>query len=86
MLFQPERRAISIAGKTAIWLEKQEALAIRKNFIVEQNKPPVPLGEEGTIALSSTRNMEGFLNVRGLGFQYVFSNGYATWDLSTVVP
>jgi hypothetical protein len=77
---------ISIAGKKAIWLEKQEALAIKKNFIVAQNKPPVPLGEEGTIALSNTMYMEGFLKVQSARFQFVFANGYRTWDLSTVIP
>ncbi|MBN1569867.1 MAG: hypothetical protein JXA73_18630 [Acidobacteria bacterium] len=77
---------IVIAGKEAIWLGKKEALAIRKDFIVAQGKPPVPLGEEGTIALRNTMYMDGFLKVQGAGFQFVFANGYGTWDLSTVIP
>lgn len=75
-----------IAGKQAIWLEKKEALTVRKDFIVAQNQRPVPLGEEGSIALANTVSLDGFLNVQGLRFQYVFANGYGTWDLSTVVP
>jgi hypothetical protein len=75
-----------IAGKKAIWLEKKEAMAIKKDFIVAQGKRPVPLCEEGTIALANSFSMEGFLNVTSAAFQYVFANGYRTWDLSTVLP
>ncbi len=75
-----------IAGKEAIWLGKKEAMAIKKDFIVAQGKRPVPLCEEGTIALANTFSMEGFLNVRSAAFQFVFANGYRTWDLSVVIP
>ncbi len=77
---------IVIAGKEAIWLGKKEAMAIKKDFIVAQGKRPVPLCEEGTIALANSFSMEGFLNVTSAAFQYVFANGYRTWDLSTVLP
>ncbi len=75
-----------MAGKESVWLDKKAALAVRKNFTVAQGKPPVPLGEEGTIALALTSYMDGFLNVKGARFQYVFANGYRTWNSSTVIP
>ncbi|MBN2242206.1 MAG: hypothetical protein JW793_05910 [Acidobacteria bacterium] len=75
-----------LAGKKSVWLDKKEALAIKKNFTVAQNGPPVPLGNEGTIALASAGLMDGFLQVQSARFQFVFANGYRTWDLSTVLP
>jgi len=75
-----------IAGKESIWIEKEESMIIKKNFTVQLNKPPVPLGEEGTIGLIHNYYNERYLGVHRASFKYVFANGYAPWDLSTVIP
>jgi len=75
-----------IAGKESIWIEKEEAMIIKKNFTVQLNKPPVPLGEEGTIALSHFYYNDRYVGVQRASFKYVYSNSYSTWDLSTVIP
>ncbi len=75
-----------IAGKESIWIEKEETMIIKKDFTVQLRKPPVPLGEEGTIALAHTYYNDRYMGVQRANFKYVFANGYSTWDLSTVIP
>ena len=50
-----------ISGKESIWIEKEEAMVIKKNFTVSLNKPPIPLGEKGTIALAHTYYNDRYL-------------------------
>jgi hypothetical protein len=75
-----------IAGKEAIWIEKQEAVLVKKNLTVPLHKPPQPLGEEGTIALAHTYFNDRYMGVHRADFKYVFANGYTTWGLSTIIP
>jgi hypothetical protein len=75
-----------IAGKEAIWIEKQEAVLVKKDLTVPLHKPPLPLGEEGTIALAHTYFNDRYMGVRRADFKYVFANGYTTWGLSTIIP
>ncbi|MBN1846980.1 MAG: hypothetical protein JW932_00185 [Deltaproteobacteria bacterium] len=74
-----------VAGKEAIWVEKQEAVLVKQNFTVPLNKPPLPLGEEGTIAIAHTYFNDRYMGVRRADFKYVFANGYTTWGLSTLI-
>lgn len=75
-----------IAGEESIWVDKKETMAIKKNLTMSPNEPPVPLGEEGSIALAHTFYMETQAGIRRAGFKFVFANGYGTWDSSVFIP
>ena len=75
-----------IAGTESIWIEKEEAILVKKNLTVPLNKPPLPLGEEGTIALIHNYFNDRYMGVQRADFKYVFANGYPTWGLSTLLP
>ncbi len=76
----------AFAGKESIWVDKKEAMAIRRDLTMPPNGPPVPLGEEGTIALAHTFFMETQSGIRRAAFKFVFANGYGTWDASVFIP
>ena len=75
-----------IAGKESIWIEKEETIIVKKNFTVPLNKAPIPMGEEGTIALAHTYYNDRYMGVQRADFNYVFANGYKTWGLGTIIP
>jgi hypothetical protein len=75
-----------LAGKESIWVDKKETMAIKRNLTMSPNGPPVPLGEEGSIALAHNFFMETQAGIRRAGFQFVFANGYGTWDSSVFIP
>jgi hypothetical protein len=77
---------INIAGKESMWVDEKIAMAIRRNLTMSPNKPPVPLGEEGSIALAHTFYMETKAGIRRAAFKFVFANGYGTWDSSVFIP
>lgn len=69
-----------LAGKATIWLDRREAMVIKNDFFVPYKKKPVPLGEEGTIALTYTYYNDRYFGVSRGTIKYVFSNGDAGWD------
>jgi hypothetical protein len=69
-----------IAGEEAVWIDQQEALLVKKNFFVPFGAPPVPLGEEGTIALSPTYYTDSYFGEEAGALRFVFSNGHPGWD------
>ncbi|MBN1227742.1 MAG: hypothetical protein JXA79_12175 [Deltaproteobacteria bacterium] len=75
-----------IAGKESIWIEKEETILVKKNLTVPLNKAPIPLGEEGTVALAHTYYNDRYMGVQRADFNYVFANGYKTWGLGTIIP
>jgi hypothetical protein len=77
---------IVIAGKGAIFLDQQEAMVIKKNFFVPRKKRPVPLGEDGTIAIFPTYYNDRYYGVRVGKIKYVFANGHAGWEKSVMLP
>ena len=75
-----------LAGKATIWLDRREAMVVKKDFFVPYKKRPVPLGEEGTIALTHTYYNDRYFGVCRGTIKYVFSNGDAGWDSKIMLP
>ena len=69
-----------IAGEEAVWIDQQEALLVKKNFFAPFGASPVPLGEEGTIALSPTNYTDSYFGEQAGSLRFVFSNGHPGWD------
>ncbi|MBI4765805.1 MAG: hypothetical protein HY787_14600 [Deltaproteobacteria bacterium] len=69
-----------IAGEEAFWIDQQEALLVKKDFFVPFGGRPVPLGEEGTIALSPYYFTDSYYGEKAGSLRFVFSNGHPGWD------
>ncbi|MBU0463651.1 MAG: hypothetical protein KKE12_08595, partial [Proteobacteria bacterium] len=71
---------VSIAGKDAFWVDQQEVMIVKKNFFVPFKGRPVPLGEEGSIALSPSSFTDNYFGENAGSLRYVFANGHPGWD------
>jgi hypothetical protein len=70
----------SIAGEEAHWIDQQEALLVKKNFFVPFGGRPVPLGEEGTVALLPTYFTDSYFGEKAGTLKFIFANGHPGWD------
>ena len=75
----------SIAGEEAVWIDIEEALAVKKDFFIPFGGRPVPLGEEGTIALQPGLYLDSFFGERVASIKFVFANGHPGWDKRIVL-
>ncbi|MBN1382339.1 MAG: hypothetical protein JXA41_11735 [Deltaproteobacteria bacterium] len=74
-----------IAGEEAVWIEQEEALVVKKDFFIPFGGRPVPLGEEGTIALTPFYLTDSYFGETAGIFKYVFANGHPAWDKGIVM-
>ena len=74
-----------IAGEKTFFVEQEEVLAVKKNFFANFGRPPIPLGEEGTIAILPTVQMDSFFGAQVGILRFVFANGHPGWDKRVVL-
>ena len=75
----------SIAGEEAIWIDIEEALAVKKDFYIPFGGQPVPLGEDGTIAVTPGLYLDSYFGEKVASIRFVFANGHPGWDKRIVL-
>jgi hypothetical protein len=75
----------TIAGEDAVWIDIEETLAVKKDFFLPFGGQPVPLGEEGTIALKPGGYLDSYFGERVAAMKFVFANGHPGWDKQVVL-
>jgi hypothetical protein len=74
-----------IAGEINFFVDQEEALAVKKNFFAHFGRSAVSLGEEGTIAILPTVQMDSFFGAKVGILRFVFANGHPGWDKRVVL-
>ncbi|MBN1663152.1 MAG: hypothetical protein JW943_06085 [Deltaproteobacteria bacterium] len=75
----------AIAGEEAVWIDQEEALVVKKDFFLPFGGQPVPLGEDGTMAMYPFYLTDSYFGVTAGIFKYVFANGHPAWDKGIVL-
>lgn len=74
-----------IAGEKTFFIDQEEVLAVKKHFFANFGHPPIPLGEEGTIAILPTVQLDSFFGAKVGMLRFVFANGHPGWDKRVVL-
>lgn len=75
----------TIAGEDAVFVDQEEALVVKKNFFVPFGGRPVPLGEDGTMAMYPFYLTDSYFGVTAGELKYVFANGHPAWEKRIVL-
>jgi len=75
----------AIAGEEAVWIDQEEALVVRKNFFIPFGERPIPLGEDGTMAMAPFYLTDSYFGVTAGELKYFFANGHPGWEKRIVL-